>query len=134
MRDAILYNKPPPQRHMYRLLACTAVVFVLLGVVIGMLFESFLDAAGGGLRRWFTDTDGQCEDGLIIPGPAKNHLMMLVVRPPRAATAALPPVWRRPRPTGPGVPGLEARAPPCAAVSTSVRAAYSNGGQRRAVG
>jgi len=78
MRDAIVHDKPPPQRHMYRLFAATAMLFLLLGAFLGMALESYLDASGGGLKKWLLEGDGVCRDGLFIPGPQKNHLMMLV--------------------------------------------------------
>ena len=75
---AILHNKPPPQRHLAKLVAATAVVSLLIGAVLGMALESLLDASGGGLETWLLEGDGMCADGLFFPGVRKNRLMMLV--------------------------------------------------------
>ena len=86
MKDVLLGNdRPPAQRHQYRLIASTVMWSLLMGAVIGMLIESFLEAkVGYGLQHWLlentgTDVSGHvCKDGLLISGPSKNHLQMLI--------------------------------------------------------
>ena len=86
MKDVLLGNdRPPAQRHQYRLIASTVVWSLVIGAVIGMLIESFLVAnMGGGLQQWLlrntgTDETGHvCKDGLLLSGPVKNHLQMLI--------------------------------------------------------
>ena len=86
MKDVLLGNdRPPAQRHQYRLIASTVMWSLLMGAVIGMVIESFLEAkVGYGLRQWLlvntgTDETGHvCKDGLLISGPSKNHLQMLI--------------------------------------------------------
>ena len=88
MKDAIYNNTPPPPRHMVRLLATTACLFLVLGAVLGMFLESLLDSAGSGLERWLLSAPDECEDGvcgpktcddgLIVPGPVANKLNMLL--------------------------------------------------------
>ena len=86
MKDVLLGNdRPPAQRHQYRLIASTVMWSLLMGAVIGMLIESFLEAkVGYGLQHWLlentgTDVSGHvCKDGLLISGPTKNHLQMLI--------------------------------------------------------
>ena len=86
MKDVLLGNdRPPAQRHQYRLIASTVMWSLLLGAVLGMGIESFLEAEGGyGLRQWLLRNTGSdetghvCKDGLLIAGPTKNHLQMLL--------------------------------------------------------
>ena len=86
MKDVLLGNdRPPAQRHQYRLIASTVMWSLLVGAVLGMGIESFLEAEGGyGLRQWLLRNTGSdetghvCRDGLLLAGPTKNHLQMLL--------------------------------------------------------